>query len=98
MAFHDFIRETDGWKTHANETLFANPYLAVHRLSLTTPTRHDPFPWTVVHRKSAVVVVPMTAAGEFLLVRQERVPIRTSIWEFPAGQIDDHEESDAIRA
>ena len=24
-----------------------------------------------------------------LLVRQERVPIRATIWEFPAGQIDD---------
>ena len=54
---------------------------------------------TVVHRKAAAVVVPMTADGKFVLVRQERVPIRDTIWEFPAGQIDEaraHDEK-AIR-
>src|SRR5437773_2484533 len=98
MSFHDFIRDTEGWKTCADESLFANPYLAVHRVTVTSPSRPEPFTWTVAHRKSAVVVAPMTAAGEFLLVRQERVPIRATIWEFPAGQIDDIEEDNAIRA
>lgn len=98
MAFHDFIRDGDGWQTQDDETLFANPYVAVHRVTVTSPTRPKPFPWTVTHRKAAVVVAPMTAAGEFLLVRQERVPIRATIWEFPAGQIDDLAEEDAIRA
>jgi len=98
MAFHDFIRDGDGWQTQQDETLFANPYLSVHRMTTTSPTRPQPFQWTVVHRKGAVVVVPMTAAGEFVLVRQERVPIRATIWEFPAGQIDDQDEEDAIRS
>lgn len=98
MAFHNFIRDQNGWQTRSDETLFANPYLSVHRVTVTSPTRPEPFPWSVVHRKGAVVVAPMTAAGEFLLVRQERVPIRATIWEFPAGQIDDHAEADAIRA
>jgi ADP-ribose pyrophosphatase len=40
----------------------------------------------------------MTADGRFILVRQERVPIRATIWEFPAGQIDDTSDPDAIRA
>ena len=40
----------------------------------------------------------MTEDGRLLLVRQERVPIRATIWEFPAGQIDDHAEPEAIRA
>ncbi len=40
----------------------------------------------------------MTAGGDFVLVREERVPIRKTIWAFPAGQIDDREEPDAIRA
>ncbi|MEO6785908.1 MAG: NUDIX hydrolase, partial [Chthoniobacteraceae bacterium] len=64
----------------------------------TSPTRSEPFPWTVVHRKGAVVVAPMTADGRLVLVRQERVPIRATIWEFPAGQIDDASEPDAVRA
>lgn len=97
MAFHDFIRDSDGWQTQQNETLFANPYLSVQRVTTTSPSRPKAFTWTVVHRKGAVVVAPMTAAGELLLIRQERVPIRAQIWEFPAGQIDDQAEEDAIR-
>jgi ADP-ribose pyrophosphatase len=98
MNFHRFIRDSEGWKLVSNEALFANPYVEVHRVLLSSPTRPEPFPWTVVHRKAAVVVAPMTAEGKFLLIRQERVPIRATIWEFPAGQIDDHSDPDAIRA
>jgi len=98
MPFHHFIRESEGWRKLGDELLFANPHLEVHRPTVTTPTRSTPFQWTVTHRKGAVVVVPETADGKFLLVRQERVPIMATIWEFPAGQIDDHEEPDAIRA
>ena len=98
MRFHHFIADTGGWRTTGDETLFANPYLAVHRVTVASPTRPAPFTWTVCHRKAAVVVAPRTGEGKFLLVRQERVPIRATIWEFPAGQIDDHAEADAIRA
>jgi ADP-ribose pyrophosphatase len=98
MPFHDFIRDADGWRTLADDTLFASPYIEIHRPTVTSPTRAEPFQWTVAHRKSAVVVAPMTADGMLLLIRQERVPIRATIWEFPAGQIDDTEEPDAIRA
>ncbi|MDQ6938602.1 MAG: NUDIX hydrolase [Verrucomicrobiota bacterium] len=38
----------------------------------------------------------MTAAGEIILIRQERIPVRSTIWEVPAGQIDDANDS-AIR-
>ena len=98
MRFHRFIQEESGWQTLADETLFANEYLSIHRPTVTSPTRSEPFTWTVCHRKSAVVVVPMTDEGKLVLVRQERVPIRATIWEFPAGQIDDYEEPDAIHA
>ncbi len=98
MAFHNFIGDTEGWKTLRDEPLFESPHIAVHGVEVTTPTRTEPFHWTVAHRKAAVVVAPMTQQGHFLLVRQERVPIRATIWEFPAGQIDDIEEADHIRA
>jgi ADP-ribose pyrophosphatase len=96
--FHRFIQSTEGWSVLAGEMQFANPYVEVHRATVTSPTRPEPFTWTVVHRKGAVVVAPMTADGRFILVRQERVPIRATIWEFPAGQIDDTSDPDAIRA
>lgn len=100
MAFHSFTPDRDGWSTISDETLYANPHLEVHRVTVSTPTRSQPFPWTVCHRKAAVVVAPVTEDGRFILVRQERVPIRATIWEFPAGQIDeatDH-DADAIKA
>ncbi len=98
MKFHHFIQDGDGWQLVQDETLFANPYLEVHKVRMISPTRPEPFDWTVAHRKGAVVVAPMTADGRFILVRQERVPIRATIWEFPAGQIDDTSDPDAIRA
>jgi ADP-ribose pyrophosphatase len=98
MAFHDFIRDGDGWQTLKKEELFSNRYLAVYMETVISPTRPEPFTWTLCHRKAAVVVAPLTADGKLVLVRQERVPIRQTIWEFPAGQIDDHAEPEAIRA
>jgi 8-oxo-dGTP pyrophosphatase MutT (NUDIX family) len=98
MAFHKYIQPEPGWSTLGDDILFANPYLEVHGVKVTSPTRDKAFTWTVTHRKGAVVIVPETADGKFLLVRQERVPIQATIWEFPAGQIDEHEREDAIRA
>ncbi len=31
----------------------------------------------------------MTAEEKFVLIRQERIPIRQTIWEMPAGQVDE---------
>jgi ADP-ribose pyrophosphatase len=98
MKFHGFIKDGDGWRLVQDDLQFANPFVEVHQVHMISPTRSEPFPWTVVHRKGAVVVAPMTADGKFLLIRQERVPIRATIWEFPAGQIDDTSDPDAIRA
>jgi ADP-ribose pyrophosphatase len=53
-----------------------------------TPHRTDAHAWTIVRRKSAVVVAAMTAEGNFVLIQQERIPIRKAIWEMPAGQVD----------
>jgi ADP-ribose pyrophosphatase len=48
----------------------------------------------VVHRKPAVVIAPITADGQFVLIREERIPIRAAIWSMPAGQIDESLEPD----
>ena len=92
MAFHSFTPDGNGWSTISDEVAFANPHMEVHSVQVTSPSRPKPFSWTVCHRKGAVVVAPQTADGSFVLVRQERVPIRSIIWEFPAGQIDEADE------
>lgn len=77
-----------GWREISCDVCVDSPYLRVVRECVATPTRPDGVDWMVVRRKQAVVVVPRTDAGGFLMICQERVPIRSQLWEFPAGQID----------
>ena len=83
------MRDSDGWETKSSQTHFANEHLEVVTDLVQTPTRPKPKPWTIVHRKPAVVIAAMRRDGKLLLVRQERIPIRSVIWETPAGQIDE---------
>jgi ADP-ribose pyrophosphatase len=78
----------DGWKTMSSERHFANAHLEVVTDQVRTPTRFKPRSWTVVHRKAAVIIAPMTREGKIVLICQERIPIRATIWEMPSGQID----------
>jgi len=70
----------------SSETKFENAHLAVAIERVRTPTRERN--WTTVHRKAAVVIAAITAESKIVLINQERVPIRATIWEMPAGQID----------
>jgi ADP-ribose pyrophosphatase len=78
------------WKTISSERHFVDRNLEVVTDRVRSPARPDPRTWTVVYRKAAVVVAPMTRDGKIILIRQERIPIRQAIWEMPSGQIDDH--------
>jgi 8-oxo-dGTP pyrophosphatase MutT (NUDIX family) len=92
VRFTNLVREEEGWDTISSATQWADNHVSVATEVVKTPTNRTPRPWTVVHRKAAVVIAPITDNGEFLLIRQERVPIRATIWEMPAGQIDDNVE------
>ncbi len=94
MSFHDFIKPGEGWESVSHEQKFGNPYLQVFSSRVRTPSRPEGCEWTVVHRKGATVVAPLTSRGEFIMIRQERVPVRAALWEFPAGQIDETSEHD----
>ena len=78
------------WETISSERHFANAHLEVATEHVRTPSRSEPRTWTVVHRKAAVIIAPMTREGKILLIRQERIPIREAIWEMPSGQIENH--------
>jgi ADP-ribose pyrophosphatase len=77
-----------GWETISSERHFANPHVEVVTDQVRTPSRSQPQAWTIVHRKAAVIIAPMTRDGKIVLIRQERIPIRSAIWEMPSGQID----------
>jgi ADP-ribose pyrophosphatase len=78
----------DGWETVSSEPYFANAHLQVVTDHVRTPSRSVPRTWTIVHRKAAVIIAPVTRDGKIVLIRQERIPIRAAIWEMPSGQID----------
>jgi ADP-ribose pyrophosphatase len=85
----------DSWETISSEPHFANAHLEVVTDQVRTPSRSLPRTWTVVHRKAAVIVAPVTRDGKMVLIRQERIPIRAAIWEMPSGQIDGPAEETA---
>jgi ADP-ribose pyrophosphatase len=85
----------NSWETVSSERHFANAHVEVVTDHVRTPARSLPRAWTVVHRKAAVIIAPMTQDGKIVLIHQERIPIRTAIWEMPSGQIDGPPEETA---
>jgi 8-oxo-dGTP pyrophosphatase MutT (NUDIX family) len=90
----NLVHDGEGWETISSERHFGNAHLEVVTDHVRTPTRELPRTWTVVHRKAAVIIAPMTRDGKIVLIHQERVPIRAAIWEMPSGQIDKVVEPD----
>lgn len=85
-----------GWQTLAGQSLCATPHLSVCREHVASPLHPSGREWITVVRKPAVVIVPMTPDGRFLMIRQERIPARRTFWEFPAGQVDEGDGLDAL--
>lgn len=71
--------------------------MRVDRETVATPTRPDGIEWVVAHRRIAAVVAPRAPSGDFYLIRQERIPVRRALWEFPAGQIEGSVTEPSIR-
>lgn len=93
------IKDQDGWRKLPGKIVYDGPYVQVEECSFLTPARPDvATPWTIAHRKSAIAVAPITEDGKFILIHQERLPLRRALWEFPAGQIDDEHSRDTIVA
>ncbi|MGI8438359.1 MAG: NUDIX hydrolase [Chthoniobacterales bacterium] len=88
MTFAPLPHPVTNWEVVASQTRFENDYLVVTSEEVRTPSRPQARPWTVVHRKAAVVIAALTKDDKLLLIQQERIAIRAAIWEVPAGQID----------
>jgi 8-oxo-dGTP pyrophosphatase MutT (NUDIX family) len=83
------VETNDRWRTRSSVTHFTDDHLSVATECVSTPARAETRKWTIVRRKSAVVTAAMTAEGKFILIQQERIPIRQTIWEMPAGQVNE---------
>ena len=94
MKSNQAAGDRDGWQTISSKTHFENEHLRVVTEEVRSPARAQARLWTVVYRKAAVVVAPMTADGKLVLIRQERIAIRAALWEVPAGQVDEAAEGE----
>jgi ADP-ribose diphosphatase len=83
------VKTPDGWDIRTTSTLFKDAHVEVFQEEIIPPGENRVRNWTVVRRKQAVVIAPVTKDGNFLLIHQARIPVRKFLWEFPAGQIDD---------
>jgi ADP-ribose pyrophosphatase len=83
------VNTPDGWQILEIHTLFKNPYIQVLQERVIPPGEARVRNWTVVRRKQAVVIAPITENGNIVMIHQARIPVRKILWEFPAGQIDD---------
>lgn len=91
------IQDRNGWRKLPGKMVYQGPHVQIEECSFLTPSRPDrAVPWTIAHRKSAVAVAPITPDGRFILIHQERLPLRQALWEFPAGQIDDEHSRQTI--
>jgi 8-oxo-dGTP pyrophosphatase MutT (NUDIX family) len=89
VPLSNLVRDENGWETKSRNTRYVEDHLEVTTEEVKSPSHLKTKSWTIVYRKRAVVIAALTREGKFLLVQQERIPIREAIWEMPAGQIDE---------
>ncbi|GAB4174258.1 MAG: NUDIX hydrolase [Terrimicrobiaceae bacterium] len=76
------------WELLNTRPLCETPYLQVAEETVATPTRPHGVKWFVSYRPEAAVIAPQLPDGRLVMIRQERVAVRETLWEFPAGQLD----------
>lgn len=86
-----------GWQTHASRTVYENAWIRVREHDVTRPDGSDGIYGVTEVRQPAAFVVPVTEAGEVLLVRLFRYTIGRDSWEVPAGGSDGQDPLVAAR-
>lgn len=76
-----------GWHTESATVVLSRPHLELVDEKVRGPSGAVR-QWLTVQRKAAVVIAPLTDKGNLVLVREERIPVRATLWCFPAGQVD----------
>jgi ADP-ribose pyrophosphatase len=49
----------------------------------------------VVRHSPSVILLPILADGQVMLIRQFRAALDRSLWEIPAGRVEEHETAEA---
>ena len=74
----------------SSETVFKGKVFSVDRDKVRMPNGREVTVDVVRHSKS-VVLVPVPEPGKVILIRQYRYAVNASLWELPAGSVDEGE-------
>jgi len=85
----------EGWERLGSESLLTNRYFSLRSDRLRLPDGGIKDPYFVLERPDAAIIVPITAGGEVVLVRQYRPPIEMMELGLPAGLVEVGESPDA---
>lgn len=67
-----------------NRIVFSTPWFSVEEIT----TSHHDLPWYRINRNGGVLVIPMTPAGDYILIKQFRPSAGLRTIEMPSGEID----------
>lgn len=73
-----------GWRVVATRYPFATNWIQLRQDDVTIPGAGQ-ITYTYLHQSPAIYVVPVTADGRFVLIRQYRYPVDAWCLEIPAG-------------
>ena len=87
------IGERLGWTVLETTTLYSDARFSVRRDRLRLPDGAA-FTYTYPVKHGAVFILPITPAGELVLIRQYRYIVDAWLWEIPAGSTHDFDGGD----
>jgi 8-oxo-dGTP pyrophosphatase MutT (NUDIX family) len=80
--------QPNAWTVSQSATRFENKTMRLREDAVLLPNGQE-MQYALVERGPAVIIVPITAAGEMVLIRQYRHPVRERCLEVPAGTARD---------
>ena len=82
-----------GWTVVATRVMWEGQRFCIHQDEVTPPGQDEPRTYTYMESAPAVIIVPVTATGEVVLIRQFRYACDAEVVEVPAGTRGDQDAS-----
>lgn len=88
MKQYNKNRRTPPFKTESSQIVWSSPWYSVRQDQIILPNG-SPGVYNVVQHSGAVWVIPVTSAGEIVLLYHYRHTVGDWCWEIPAGGLKD---------
>jgi ADP-ribose pyrophosphatase len=79
----------------ARDLLFETPWVRVIDKEIIAPGGGAPERYLCVEISDYIAICPQLPDGRFVMVQQFRPPLERAVWEFPSGQIEPGETTEA---